>query len=42
MAGQEDERPFIPVEARPDVSGDLAAEAWQVAEALLALEAERE
>lgn len=33
----EDRRPFIPVEARPQVLDDLASTAWQVAEALDAL-----
>lgn len=34
--------PFIPPEARPEVMDELATEAWQVAEALLALAEERE
>jgi hypothetical protein len=33
--------PFIPSEARPEVMDELAAEAWQVAAALLSLTEER-
>jgi hypothetical protein len=36
--GCDDERPFIPSEARPAVVEDLAKTAWQVAEALRFLE----
>jgi hypothetical protein len=34
----DEQRPFIPVEARPAVADDLAKTAWQVAEALLRIE----
>jgi hypothetical protein len=37
-SGSDEERPFIPAEARPAVVEDLARIAWQVAEALLSLE----
>jgi hypothetical protein len=37
--GPDDERPFIPAEARPAVAEELARTAWQVAEALVFLEA---
>lgn len=32
----EEERPFIPAEARPEVVDELGRTAWQVAAALLA------
>ncbi|MFI6513335.1 hypothetical protein ACIBCT_37515 [Streptosporangium sp. NPDC050855] len=37
-SGSDEQRPFIPAEARPAVVEDLARIAWQVAEALLSLE----
>jgi hypothetical protein len=36
--GSDEERPFIPAEARPAVAEELARTAWQVAAALLFLE----
>ena len=41
-ADVDDERPFIPPEARPPVLDELAKIAWQVAEALRALETPRQ
>jgi hypothetical protein len=38
----DEQRPFIPVEARPAVVEDLAKAAWQVAEALLRMDEERQ
>jgi hypothetical protein len=38
----DERRPFIPVEARPTVVEDLATTAWQVAEALLRMDEERQ